>query len=147
MISDERKHEYRRIKHSVFSWSEGQPDIKGIAIVGSWSRIDAQMDSHLDLLVLTLDKKRYVTSDSWISHALPSPGVTVGAQTLGPLSELQVRLPSGLIVDFGFVPLSWALINPVNPAAARLVRDGCLPLADPEGVIERLIEAVSTGVR
>jgi hypothetical protein len=29
MISDERKHEYRRIKHSVFSGSQGQPDIVG----------------------------------------------------------------------------------------------------------------------
>ena len=64
MISDERKHEYRRIKHSMFAWSQDHPDIKGIAVVGSWARREAQMDSHLDLLV-TLDMKRYITSNSW----------------------------------------------------------------------------------
>ena len=146
MISDERKHEYRRIKHSVFAWSQGHPEIKGIAVVGSWARREAQMDSHLDLLVLTPDTKRYVTSNSWIRHALPSSGVIVGAQTLGSLNELQVRLPSGLIVDFGFVPPSWFSIDPVDPAAAQLVRDGCRPVADPESMIERFIESVSTGV-
>lgn len=146
MISDERKHEYRRIKHSVFAWSRNQLDIKGIAVVGSWARREAQMNSHLDLLVLTLDMKRYITSNSWICHALPSSGVIVGSQTLGSLTELQVRLPSGLIIDFGFVPPSWFSINPIDPAAAQLVRDGCLPVADPESMIERFIESVSTGV-
>ena len=105
------------------------------------------MDSHLDLLVLTLDKNHYVTSDSWICHALPSPGVIVEAQTWGALTELQVRLPSGLSINFGFVPPSWFSINPINPTVARLVANGCVPLADPESLIERFIESVSTGVR
>ena len=34
MISDERKHEYHRIKHSGFAWSQAHPDVKGIAVVG-----------------------------------------------------------------------------------------------------------------
>lgn len=147
MITDERKHEYRRIKHSISLWSGSQPDIKGIAIVGSWARRDARMDSHLDLLVLTPDTGNYVLSDSWICHALPTPGVIVGAQTLGSLTELEVRLPSGLIIDFGFVPPSWASINPLNPTMARLVAEGCIPLVDPESAIERFLESVSTGVR
>lgn len=147
MISDERKQEYRRVKHSVFSWSERHPDIKGIAVVGPWARREARMDSHLDLVVLTLDKRYYAPSDYWICQALPSPCVITGAQTWGFLTELEVRLPSGLVIDFGFVPPSVASINPFNPTMVRLVATGCIPLVDPEGMIERLIESVLTGVR
>ncbi len=100
------------------------------------------MDSHLDLLVLTLDKDHYLTTDSWIGHALPGPGEIVGTQDWGPLTERQVRLPSGLVVEFGFVEPSWASIDPVDPTTARLVLDGCMPWADPQSLIERLIEAV-----
>jgi hypothetical protein len=142
MISDERKHEYRRIKHSVFTWSQDRRDIVGIAVVGPWARKSAQMDSHLDLLVLTPNKDHYITTESWISHALPSPGEIVRTRVWGALAERQVRLPSGLVVEFGFVAPSWASIDPVDPATAHLVLDGCLPLVDPGSVIERLIQAV-----
>ncbi|MGA3146262.1 MAG: hypothetical protein ABSF33_02165 [Acidimicrobiales bacterium] len=100
------------------------------------------MDSHLDLLVLTPNKDHYITTESWISHALPSPGEIVRTRVWGALAERQVRLPSGLVVEFGFVAPSWASIDPVDPATAHLVLDGCLPLVDPGSVIERLIQAV-----
>jgi predicted nucleotidyltransferase len=146
MISDERKHEYRRIKHSVFTWSRGQPDIVGIAVVGPWARKAAGMDSHIDLLVLTTDKEHYVTTHSWIGHALSTPGEILRTTAWGPVAERQVRLPSGLIVEFAFAEPSWASTDPVAPGAARLVHEGCIPLADPKNIFERLIEVVTTGI-
>lgn len=146
MISNERKHEYRRIKHSVFTWSQGQSDIVGIALVGPWARRSADMDSHLDLLVLTRNKDHYLTTESWVGQALPSPGEIVGTRVWGSLAERQVRLPSGLIVEFGFVGPSWASTDPVDPFTARVVDNGCVPFIDPESVIERLVEVVSIGI-
>ncbi len=100
------------------------------------------MDSHLDLLVLTLDKDHYILSESWIAHALPSAGEVVRTQVSASTTERQVRLPSGLIVEFGFTAPSWASTDPVDPVTARVVLDGCVPLVDPEGLFERLRETV-----
>lgn len=146
MISDERKHEYQQIKHAVFTWCQGRPDIVGIAVVGPWARKFAEMDSHLDLLVLTRNKDYYLTTESWVGHALPSPGEIVGTRAWGQLAERQVRLPSGLIVEFGFVAPTWASTDPLDPFTARVVHNGCVPLIDPESVIERLVEVVSIGI-
>jgi hypothetical protein len=139
VITDERKHEYRRIKHSVFAWSGDQPDIEGIAIVGPWARRAADMDSHLDLLVLTSDRKRYVQSEMWIPHALRSAGEVVRTEASGSMTERQVRLPSGLVVEFGFTSPSWASVDPVDPVSARVARDGCIPLVDTYRLFERFL--------
>jgi uncharacterized protein len=51
-------------------------------------------------------------------------------------------LRSGLAVEFGFVPPNWASVDPADPGTARVVRDGCSPLVDPEGALARLSAAV-----
>jgi hypothetical protein len=142
VITDERKHEYHRIKHSVFTWSGSQPDIVGIAVVGPWARRAAGMDSHLDLLVLTLDKERYIRSESWIAHALPSHCEVLRTEVSASMNERQVRLPSGFVVEFGFTAQSWASIDPIDPISARVVLDGCLPLVDHQGLFEQLLDTV-----
>lgn len=139
VITDERKHEYRRIKHSVFTWSGAQPDIEGIAIVGPWARRAADMDSHLDLLVLTRDRERYLQSERWVSHALPSAGEVVRTEVSESMTECQVRLPSGLVVEFGFTSPSWASVDPVDPVSARVAREGCIPLVDTHRLFERFL--------
>jgi hypothetical protein len=142
MVNDERMGEYVGVRRSVEHWARRQADIVGVALVGSWARSQARTDSDIDFVVLTPNTDRYVVEDDWTAEAISQPAVNIRTQEWGPLTERRVRLPSGLEVEFGFAPPSWASTDPVDPGTTQVVRDGCIPLVDPEGLLATLIEAV-----
>jgi hypothetical protein len=133
MVTSDRIAEYRRITRSVAAWAASQQDIAGVAVVGSWARKLARLDSDVDFVVLTDDKELYLSDGSWVPAAVGGPAEFVRTQAWGPLTEWRIALPSGLEVEFGFVPRSWASADPVDAGTARVVGDGCSPLVDPEG--------------
>ena len=142
MVTDDRLHEYATVTTLIARWARAQDDVVGAAVVGSWARGAARMDSDIDIVVLTNEKARYLDDDHWVAMALVEPAEIVRRQDWGPLSERRVRLSSGLEVEFGFGPPSWAATDPVDPGTASVVRDGCEPLEDSGAVFERLIAAL-----
>ena len=135
-------HEYQRVTAAVAEWAQQQEDVIGVAVVGSWARGSARMDSDVDIVVVTSEVPRYAGCGGWIGPALGQTAAIVQTQEWGLLTERRVRLPSGLEVEFGFVPPSWADTDPVDPGTAGVVCGGCEPLHDGLGVIERLIAAL-----
>ena len=142
VVTGERAVEYEQIRESLIAWAGHQEDIRGVAVVGSWARAAAGMDSDIDVVVLTSDKDRYVTGDDWVEESLAKPAGVVRTREWGPLTERRVRLASGLEVEFGFTEPEWAATNPVDPVTAGVVLDGCIPLVDPGDLFMRLIQAV-----
>jgi uncharacterized protein len=142
VVTDERASEYLELKRSVERWARQQEDIVGVALVGSWARSQARKDSDIDFVLLTRSKDRYVVEHEWAVEAVSQPSDIIRTKQWGPLTERRVRLSSGLEVEFGFAPPSWASTHPVDLGTAQVVHDGCLPLVDPAGLFARLIEAV-----
>ena len=105
------------------------------------------MDSDVDLVILTDGKERYLSDSLWVRAAVGEPAEILRTQDWGPLTERRIVLTSGLEIEFGFAGRSWALADPVEAGTARVVREGCSPLVDPEGAFARLIAAVGTGPR
>lgn len=141
MLTPDRVAEYGRVVRAVTAWATRRRDIIGVAVVGSWARGQARMDSDVDLVVLTDDWEPYVSNTSWVAAAVGGPADLVRTRRWGPLTERRVALPSGLEVEFGFVPTSWARVHPVDPGTAQVVGAGCLPVVDPESVFARLLAA------
>lgn len=139
MVTEERRAEYRRVRVAVVGWAESRPDVRAVAIVGSWARDEATTDSDLDVVVMTDEKFNYVDSQDWIEAAVTEAAPVVRHTEWGPLSERRVRLDSGFEVEFGFVPLSWASTDPVDPGTADVVRNGCAALYDPDGIVAELL--------
>lgn len=142
MVTSARASEYVRIVQSVTQWAKAQRDIVGVAVVGSWARQQPHMGSDIDLVIVTVDKERYVSNGSWVAEAVGEPAELVRTHHWGQMTDRRVALPSRLEVEFGFVPPGWAGTDPVDPGTARVVRDGCSPLVDPHGAFRRLIAAV-----
>lgn len=142
IVTPDRASECVRVVRSVAEWAAEQRDIVGVAIVGSWAREQARMDSDLDLVILTDDRERYLSDGAWARAVLGEPAELIRTQRWGPLTERRVALPSGLEIEFGFVPPGWASVDPVDPGTARVVADRCSPLLDPQGAFTRLISAV-----
>lgn len=98
------------------------------------------MESDLDVVVLTDEKSNYVDSAGWVEVAVTEAAPVVRRMEWGPLlTERRIRLDSGLEVEFGFAPLSWASTDPVDPGTADVVRDGCTALHDPDGIVAKLL--------
>jgi predicted nucleotidyltransferase len=130
---------------AVGAWGPRRDDIRAVALVGSWARGTATTTSDVDVVVLTDRVIGYVASADWVADAVGERAAMVRTADWGVLTERRVRLSSGLEVEFGFAPCSWAAVDPVDPGTAAVVRDGCVPLFDPDGLLDRLAAAVRRG--
>ncbi|PWU55899.1 hypothetical protein DLE60_27165 [Micromonospora globispora] len=113
------------------------PDVREVVVVGSWARGAARMDSDVDIVVLT-DNPRHGEAGVWTGLL---GGEVVRLADWGPLREVRVRRPSGLEVEMGVVPVSWADTDPVDSGTRRVISDGHRAVHDPAGVLARLSAA------
>jgi GrpB-like predicted nucleotidyltransferase (UPF0157 family) len=121
-------------------WARGQPDIVGMALVGSWARGAGRMDSDVDIIALAVDPDQYVSTDELLTAF--GQARVVGRRRWGPVAETRIRLPSGLELELGITPPSWADTDPLDPGTRRVVQDGLRILTDPRGLLETLLDAV-----
>ena len=136
-LTDDRQAEADDLIQATIGWAEMRPDIRALAIVGSWARKSATMTSDVDLVVLTVDVDRYVSTDDWWSFL--GPAEPIRTTRWGVLVERRIGLPSGLEVEFGIASLSWAGTDPPDPGVQAVVRDGLRILYDPDDLLVSLV--------
>jgi hypothetical protein len=124
----------------VTGWAAEREDVRGVVVVGSWARGAARMDSDVDIVVLA-DNARYAEAGVWTGLL---GGEVVRLQEWGPLREVRVRRPSGLEVEMGVVPVSWADTDPVDSGTRRVISDGHSIVHDPAGALAALSAACCT---
>jgi predicted nucleotidyltransferase len=143
MVTAERCREVAQLAQTIAAWATGRSDVRAVAVVGSWARNEARMDSDLDVVVLTDRLEHYLDADDWVEHAVGERASVIREMEWGPvLTERRLVLRSGLHVEFGFAPLPWASTEPVDAGTARVVRNGFWPLVDPGGVLDELRTAL-----
>jgi predicted nucleotidyltransferase len=140
VLTPSRREEFESVHLAVRAWASGDDDVVAVALVGSWARDEARMDSDIDVVVISRTE-RFVEDGDWVEHAAGPGAMLVGTADWGALIERRVRLPSGLEVEFGFVRPSWAAIDPIDPGTRRVVTEDCVPWYDPSGVLALLREA------
>lgn len=127
---------FDEVVQRVTRWAAARPDIAGLLLVGSYARNAARPGSDVDLVVL-MPRPDPSCVDSL------QLGPLIRTETWGPIQERRFRTPSGLEVEFGIGPLSWAATDPVDLGTFRVVTDGARILYDPTGLLTRLLEACS----
>ena len=137
VISRERIDETEAVVGAVHAWAAGHDDVRGVVVVGSWARGSARMDSDVDIVVLT-DAAGHADPDVWLGLL---GGSVVRRQQWGPLREVRVRRPSGLDVEMGIAPLTWARTTPVDAGTLRVITDGHRIVYDPDGILAALSDA------
>ena len=87
------------VLNAFVSWGSDQPDVQGIALVGSYARAAAREDSDIDLVILTDQPQKYLEDIPWIERF----GVVEKQQTedYGKLISLRVWYRDGHEVEFG----------------------------------------------
>ncbi|MFL5822718.1 MAG: GNAT family N-acetyltransferase [Solirubrobacteraceae bacterium] len=137
----EGRDEIERLLGDIARWARSQEDLVAVALVGSRARQSPRLDSDVDLVFLSRDPARYLQQEDW-AHELGAPAVQ-GSAWRGALMEQRLRMTSGLELDVAIGSPSWATVDPVDSGTARVVREGCRIIHDPQGVLGRLRAAVA----
>jgi predicted nucleotidyltransferase len=124
----------------VTAWAASQPAVSGVALVGSYARGEARADSDIDLVLLCTDPGRFLTDTSWLYLF----GAVERCQTedWGLVRSLRVHYRESFEVEFGITSRVWAAL-PIDPGTQHVVAHGMRPLMDREGLLGRLLGAVT----
>jgi uncharacterized protein len=133
-----------RIFQVVVDWARTQPTIQAVAMVGSYARGQARLDSDLDLVLLTTNPLDFRADIGWL-HAIDWNALNVRPlkwedEDYGALWSRRIWLePNGVEVEIGFASVSWANVNPLDSGTRQVISDGCHILHDPKGMASSLV--------
>jgi uncharacterized protein len=136
------------ILEEVTQWASYRTDIAAAALVGSWARGSARVDSDIDLMFLAANPVSFRQHEEWVNEI---QWAVVNAEIdkwedkdYGVIWSRHVHLDNEIQVEFGFGFPSWASVNPVDAGTFRVVSDGCRILYDPANLLSRLIDKVKS---
>ncbi len=122
-------------------WASAQPDVKAVALVGSYARDAALEGSDVDLLILTTDMAKYVSDRSWVS--LFGEATECRVEDWGKVTSVRTFYQGGLEVEYGFTTPDWAKM-PMDAGSSRVVSDGMKILFDAQNILSSVQREVSS---
>ena len=121
---------------AFLSWASDQPDVQGIALVGSYARGEARTDSDIDLVILTDQPSKYLDDMQWMGRF----GTAEKHQTedYGKLISLRVWYQDGAPaeVEYGITTPDWAAI-PLDAGTQEVMRGGIIVLFEQGMLLSR----------
>lgn len=136
------------IFEAVAQWASRQADIAAVALVGSWARGAARVDSDIDLMILTDSLTLFRQDEKWVNEIRwADMNAEIAAwedKDYGVVWSRHVCLNDETEIEFSFGSLSWASVEPVDAGTFRVISDGCRILYDPKGLLRELIATVKS---
>jgi len=121
------------------SWASAQPDVTGVALVGSHAHGTARPESDVDIMVLATNVEGYFQDKTWAS--LFGQLERVEEEHWGAVETLRAFYKNGGEAEFNFSVPDWAGI-PVDPGTHRVVSDGIKILYDPQNLLRSVQQTV-----
>jgi predicted nucleotidyltransferase len=107
--------------NDFIQWASMQPDIKAVALVGSYARGAASQTSDIDLVILTGEPERYLRDTQWVRQF--GSVVKQQIEDYGKVISLRVWYMAGPEVEYGLTTPEWAAF-PLDPGTQRVIADG-----------------------
>ena len=107
------------------AWASNQPDVQGVALVGSHARGTAKEDSDIDLVILTDKPRKYLDEIQWTKRF----GVVEKHQTedYGKLISSRIWYQNGPEVEYGITTPDWAA-TPLDTGTREVIQNGMVVL-------------------
>jgi|SRR5215831_5988475 len=102
-------------------WASEQPDILGVALVGSHARNEAMDQSDIDLVVISVAPKNYLRRQDWARRFGSIYRQQI--EDYGELTSLRVWYSRGYEVEYGFTDEKWSA-SPVDEGTLRVISSG-----------------------
>jgi predicted nucleotidyltransferase len=116
------------------AWAADQPDVQGVALVGSHARGAAREDSDIDLVILIAQPQNYLDNIQWVERF----GVPEKHQTddYVKLISLRVWYQDGYEVEYGITAPDWAA-TPLDAGTREVISGGMLVLFERGDLLSR----------
>lgn len=117
------------------TFSERDPRIESVIMVGSYARGTNREDSDLDLCIITADKGEMVKNPDFVKEfGIPDKMRT---EYYGACTSVRVWYKDGMEVEFGLVEPSW-LSQPLDEGTSSVLRDGYKVIVDKKQYFQHL---------
>jgi predicted nucleotidyltransferase len=127
----------RQFISSVTNWAASQPDLLGVALVGSCARGTERVDSDIDLVLITKDSIWWLESDEWLKRF--GNFMTVDLEDYGSVQSRRVRYENGVEVEFAITTDRWLKTAPIDEGSRRVMSDGHRILDDKAGLFSAFL--------
>lgn len=145
------------ILEQIIKWSEANPLISALALVGSYAIREATPDSDIDLMLITSVPEFFREYDDWLykinwesinCKILKWNDAEYGVVwsrhiDLSYLNDLNNDFSKRIKVEISFGLPTWASINPIDSGTFDVVCKGCKILYDPQRMITNLISQIN----
>ena len=141
-IPEEKNHDVSKIANflkKVVEWAEKNPDIEGIALVGSYARNQAKNDSDIDLVILTHHQNDYVSNHDWLNQFGHCESIRL--ENYGAVTSWHVHYKNFHEVEFSIALPSWTDV-PVEQGTKEVILQGIIILYDPKELFKKIITSL-----
>ena len=121
-----------RFLNEFVAWALTQPDIRAVALVGSYARNAATETSDVDLVLLTRRPEMFLQDINWAQRF-----GTIERQQLedyGLVTSIRVWYTGGLEVEYGLTDERW-VATPLDEGTRRVISDGMQILFEREPLL------------
>jgi predicted nucleotidyltransferase len=118
----------------ITEWSNTQPDIAALALVGSHARNTATESSDIDLVVITSLPDKYLKDLSWVKGFGRVDRYRI--EDYGKLISVRVWYEAGPEVEYGITDPSWAAL-PLDDGTREVMAGGMRILFEKEKILSR----------
>ena len=117
------------------TWASSQPDIQGVALVGSFARNTATDLSDVDLVILVQDPERYLHDQNWVRHFGETSRQQI--EDYGALTSIRVWYSDGREIEYGITNVNWAAV-PLDEGTRQVISDGMRVLFERRPLLSQL---------
>ena len=119
-------------------WADVQKHIQGAAVVGSFARGDFHLNSDVDLVIISMDKKK--TIQCILSEFMPDAIDDHRLENWGPfVTSLRVFYDNELEVEYGVATNAWVM-QPLDQGTKNVAEKGFKILLDKGAVFSNVIK-------
>ena len=134
-VSAAKKQRVDELLHALRGWAEGEPDIRAVALIGSYARDAATEASDVDLIIIAAHPASYLADAAWAGRFGCIARTRI--ERCGKVTALKVRYDDALEVEYGFTDEGWAA-KPIDEGTRRVIDDGLRVLFERLPLLSRL---------
>lgn len=147
----------KEILELIRNWAEERSEILALALVGSYARGEATLESDIDLMVIASDTEFFRHNYDWM-HQINWESINYKIQKWNDaeygvvwsrhiyLSNLNNDLFNNfnnkLKVEISFGLPTWTSISPIDSGTFGVVSRGCQIIYDPQGILLNLMSKI-----
>jgi len=129
-----KKEQVEQFLNDLTRWAVRQKDLLAVALVGSYARGTATINSDVDIVLISSHLDHYLKDNSWAA----SFGVVEKRriEQYGLVTSLRIWYAGGLEVEYGISDERWAAL-PLDAGTRQVISDGMRILFERGDVLSR----------